>query len=59
MIHSFLDFLRSLTNPERLIELLGTLLTGWLGYATLFLLVFAETGMLVGSSCRATRCCSR
>jgi len=48
MIHSFLDFLRSLTNPERLIELLGTLLTGWLGYATLFLLVFAETGMLVG-----------
>jgi len=48
MIHSVLDFLRSLTNPERLIELLSTLLTGWLGYATLFGLVFAETGMLVG-----------
>ena len=48
MIHSFLDFLRSLTTPERLIELLSTLLTGWLGYATLFGLVFAETGMLVG-----------
>lgn len=48
MIHSLLDFLRSLTTPERLIELLSTLLTGWLGYATLFLLVFAETGMLVG-----------
>lgn len=48
MIHSFLDFLRSLTTPERLIELLSTLLTGWLGYATLFVLVFAETGMLVG-----------
>jgi membrane-associated protein len=48
MIHHFLDFLRSLTNPERLIELLTTLLTGWLGYATLFVLVFAETGMLVG-----------
>jgi len=48
MIHAILDFLRSLTNPERLIELLGTLLTGWLGYATLFALVFAETGMLVG-----------
>jgi len=43
-----MDFLRSLTTPERLIELLSTLLTGWLGYATLFLLVFAETGMLVG-----------
>jgi membrane-associated protein len=48
MIHSVLDFLRSLTTPERLIELLSTLLTGWLGYATLFGLVFAETGMLVG-----------
>ncbi|HLY18346.1 MAG TPA: VTT domain-containing protein [Bryobacteraceae bacterium] len=48
MIHSILDFLRSLTNPERLIDLLSTLLTGWLGYATLFALVFAETGMLVG-----------
>lgn len=48
MIHSVLDFLRSLTTPERLIELLGTLLTGWLGYAVLFGLVFAETGMLVG-----------
>jgi len=48
MIHSVLDFLHSLTDPDRLIALLGTLLTGWLGYATLFALVFAETGMLVG-----------
>jgi membrane-associated protein len=48
MIHSVLDFLRSLTTPERLIQLLSTLLTGWLGYATLCALVFAETGMLVG-----------
>ena len=48
MIHSLLDFLRSLTDPERLIQLLGTLLTGWLGYAALCALVFAETGMLVG-----------
>ena len=48
MIHSLLDFLHSLTNPERLIQLLSTLLTGWLGYAALFGLVFAETGMLVG-----------
>src|ERR1700734_1647569 len=48
MIHSILDVLRSLTTPERLIELLSTLLTGWLGYAALFALVFAETGMLVG-----------
>src|SRR6202167_832671 len=48
MVHSLLDFLRSLTDPERLIQLLGTLLPGWLGYAVLFGLVFAETGMLVG-----------
>ncbi|HTT63103.1 MAG TPA: VTT domain-containing protein [Bryobacteraceae bacterium] len=48
MIHSLLDFLHSLTDPERLIQLLSTLLTGWLGYAALFGLVFAETGMLVG-----------
>jgi membrane-associated protein len=48
MIHSLLDFLHTLTDPERLIHLLGTLLTGWLGYAVLFGLVFAETGALVG-----------
>jgi membrane-associated protein len=48
MIHSLLDFLHSLTDPERLIQLLSTMLTGWLGYAVLFGLVFAETGMLVG-----------
>ncbi len=48
MIHSLLNFLQSLTDPERLIQLLTTLLTGWFGYAVLFGLVFAETGMLVG-----------
>ncbi|MBZ5611854.1 MAG: VTT domain-containing protein [Acidobacteriia bacterium] len=48
MIHGLLDFLRTLTTPERLIQLLSTVLTGWLGYATLFGIVFAETGLLVG-----------
>ena len=48
MIHSLLDFLRSLTDSRALIHLLGPLLTGWLGYAVLFGVVFAETGMLVG-----------
>jgi membrane-associated protein len=48
MIHAILDFLRSLTNPDRLIHLLATLLSGWLGYAALFGLVFSETGLLVG-----------
>jgi membrane-associated protein len=48
MIQAILDFLRSLTNPERLIELLSTLLAGGLGYSVLAGVVFAETGLLLG-----------
>jgi membrane-associated protein len=48
MISSILEFLRSLTDPERLILLLSTLLTGWLGYSALAAVVFAETGLLLG-----------
>ena len=48
MIESFIDFLRSLTNPERLIALLSTVLSGWLGYVALIAIVFAETGLLIG-----------
>src|SRR5215468_9814072 len=48
MVQALIDFLRSLTNPERLIYLLSTLLSGWLGYSALFLVVFAETGLLLG-----------
>ena len=48
MIHSIIEFLRSLTDPERLIRLLSTLLTGWWGYSALAAVVFAETGLLVG-----------
>jgi len=48
MLHTLLDFLRTLTDPERLIELLSTLLSGWLGYATLFGILFSETGLLLG-----------
>jgi len=48
MLHSFVDFIRSLTDPERLIHLLSTLLSGWLGYAALFGVVYSETGLLVG-----------
>jgi len=48
MIHSLLEFLRTLTDPERLIHLLSTLLSGWLGYAALFAIVFSETGLLFG-----------
>ena len=48
MIQTLLDFLRSLTDPERLIQLLSTMLSGWLGYAALFAIVYSETGLLVG-----------
>ncbi|HEY2018669.1 MAG TPA: VTT domain-containing protein [Bryobacteraceae bacterium] len=48
MIQNLIDFYRTLTNPERLIHLLSTLLSGWLGYAALFAVVYSETGLLVG-----------
>jgi len=48
MIDFILDFLRTLTNPERLIHLLSTAMSGWLGYGMLTAIVFAETGLLVG-----------
>jgi membrane-associated protein len=48
MIDALIDFLRTLTTPERLIQLLSTVMTGWLGYALLTGVVFAETGLLVG-----------
>jgi len=48
MIHTLLDAWRSLTDPERLIHLLTQVLTGWLGYAMLAGIVFAETGLLIG-----------
>src|SRR5256885_13784011 len=48
MVHSVLDFLRTLTDPERLIQLLSGVMSGWLGYALLFSIVFSETGLLVG-----------
>lgn len=48
MLQALVDFLRTLTTPERLIHLLTTVLTGWLGYALLFGVIFAETGLLTG-----------
>lgn len=48
MISTLLEFLRTLTTPEKLIALLATVFTGWWGYALLFGIVFAETGLLVG-----------
>ncbi len=48
MLTEALHFLRSLTDPDQLIQLLSTVLTGWIGYLALFLIVFAESGLLVG-----------
>src|SRR5271169_3977258 len=48
MLHTLLDFLRALTDPERLIQLLSGFMAGWVGYALLFAIVFSETGLLVG-----------
>ena len=48
MVHALLDFLRTLTDPQRLIEFLTTVVGGWWGYALLFAIVFSETGLLVG-----------
>lgn len=59
MIDALLDFLRTLTDPERLIRLLTTALTGWLGYALLCGVIFAETGLLMVFFCPAIRCSSR
>jgi membrane-associated protein len=47
-VQFLLDVWRSLTDPERLIHLLSQVITGWLGYALLAGIVFAETGLLVG-----------
>jgi membrane-associated protein len=48
MTGSVLELWRSLTDPDRLIHLLATAITGWYGYVLLAGIVFAETGLLVG-----------
>lgn len=47
-MHLVLEVWRSLTDPDQLIRLLTQVITGWLGYALLAGIVFAETGLLVG-----------
>jgi membrane-associated protein len=48
MLTAILDFIRTLTEPQRLIHLLSTVFTGWWGYGLLCSIVFSETGLLVG-----------
>jgi len=47
-VHLVLEVWRSLTDPDLLIRLLSQVITGWLGYALIAGIVFAETGLLVG-----------
>ncbi|HEU5022122.1 MAG TPA: VTT domain-containing protein [Bryobacteraceae bacterium] len=47
-MHPILDFVRSLYNAERLLELVRTLLSSSLGVAGLAGIIFAETGLLAG-----------
>ena len=47
-MHAIVDFLKSLYNAERLLELARALLGSPLGIAGLFGIIFAETGLLVG-----------
>jgi membrane-associated protein len=48
LIAQLIQFFHSLTDPDKLIHLLSTVLTGWYGYLVLFAIVFAESGLLVG-----------
>jgi membrane-associated protein len=48
MLHTVLDFLKTLTNPDGLMQLLTSVFSGWQGYALLFAIVFSETGLLAG-----------
>ena len=48
MVHELIEFLRTLTDPDKLRAFLTTVFSGWWGYAMLFAIVFAETGLLIG-----------
>ncbi|MBV8707117.1 MAG: VTT domain-containing protein [Acidobacteriaceae bacterium] len=48
MFHQLLDLYRSLTNPDTLGQLISNSPHMWVIYLALFLIVFAESGLLVG-----------
>ena len=48
MFHQLLDLYRSLTNPDTLGQLISNSPHMWAVYLALFLIVFAESGLLVG-----------
>jgi membrane-associated protein len=48
LLRAAFDFVWTLYNAERLIQLLSGLMLSWAGYAFMFAVVFAETGLLLG-----------
>jgi membrane-associated protein len=48
LLGQLFHFIRGLTDPDQLIQLLSTVLSGWIGYVALFAIVFAESGCLIG-----------
>ena len=47
-MQEILEFLRTLTDPDKLRAFLTTVMSGWWAYVMLFAIVFAETGLLIG-----------
>jgi membrane-associated protein len=47
-MHELLEFLRTLTDPDKLRAFLTSVMSGWWSYALLFAIVFSETGLLIG-----------
>jgi membrane-associated protein len=48
MIHSFIDFLHKITNPDELSILIDTVLSGWWIYIAMFAIIFCENAILLG-----------
>ena len=47
-MHQVIDFLQSLYSADRLLALVHVMLSSPFGLAALFLIVFSETGLLIG-----------
>jgi membrane-associated protein len=48
MIHSIIDFLHKITNPEELSVLIDTALSGWWVYVVMVAIIFSENAFLLG-----------
>lgn len=48
MIHSFLDFIHKITDPDELAILIDTVFSGWWIYAVMVAIIYAENAILLG-----------